>query len=62
MARERSLNGNTLFKPTQVYLDGFVQGGEKTLDVMIPGNKVGFVIGKGGEMIRQLQVSFDLII
>ena len=27
------------------------------IEIMIPGNKVGLVIGKGGETIRQLQVS-----
>ena len=26
------------------------------IELMIPGNKVGLVIGKGGETIRQLQV------
>jgi far upstream element-binding protein len=39
----------------QKYLNGIVINGEKTLDIMIPGNKVGYVIGKGGEMIRNLQ-------
>ncbi|UXI21195.1 phosphatidate phosphatase LPIN3 [Sarcoptes scabiei] len=39
----------------QLYLNGTMFNGEKVLDVMIPGNKVGFVIGKGGEMIRNLQ-------
>ncbi|KAJ6223338.1 hypothetical protein RDWZM_001883 [Blomia tropicalis] len=39
----------------QIYLNGIIYNGEKTLDFMIPGNKVGFVIGKGGEMIRTLQ-------
>ena len=55
-ARERPANGNTVFKPTQVYLEGIIHNGEKTLDMMLPGNKVGYVIGKGGEMIRNLQV------
>lgn len=41
----------------QLYLNGVMFNGEKVLDIMIPGNKVGFVIGKGGEMIRNLQVS-----
>jgi len=26
------------------------------IEIMIPGNKVGLVIGKGGETIKQLQV------
>ncbi|OTF83645.1 hypothetical protein BLA29_001183 [Euroglyphus maynei] len=39
----------------QLYLNGTIFNGEKILDFMIPGNKVGFVIGKGGEMIRNLQ-------
>jgi hypothetical protein len=56
--RERPSNGNTVYKPTQVYLEGIIHNGEKTLDIMLPGNKVGYVIGKGGEMIRSLQVSF----
>lgn len=30
-------------------------GDEKTLDMMVPGNKVGLIIGKGGETIRSLQ-------
>ncbi|XP_078311435.1 uncharacterized protein LOC111100403 isoform X3 [Crassostrea virginica] len=30
-------------------------GGQTAVEVMIPGNKVGLVIGKGGETIRQLQ-------
>lgn len=55
--RERPNNGNTVFKPTQLYLEGIIHNGEKTLDIMLPGNKVGYVIGKGGEMIRNLQVS-----
>ena len=35
------------------------QGGESvvTIEIMIPGNKAGIVIGKGGETIKQLQVS-----
>lgn len=36
-------------------MNGQVSNGEKVLDMMLPGNKVGFVIGKGGEMIRNLQ-------
>ena len=40
----------------QLYLTGTIFNGEKILDLLIPGNKVGFVIGKGGEMIRNLQV------
>nr|XP_022288251.1 far upstream element-binding protein 3-like isoform X5 [Crassostrea virginica] len=30
-------------------------GGQTAVEVMVPGNKVGVVIGKGGETIRQLQ-------
>ncbi|XP_078311344.1 uncharacterized protein LOC144618665 isoform X2 [Crassostrea virginica] len=30
-------------------------GGQTAVEVMVPGNKVGLVIGKGGETIRQLQ-------
>lgn len=37
------------------YLHGIVVNGEKTLDMMVPGTKVGYIIGKGGEMIRTLQ-------
>ena len=51
----RTKNGNTIFKPTSIYLDGTIQNGEKILDIMVPGQKVGFIIGKGGDMIRQLQ-------
>lgn len=32
---------------------GDMQGG---IEMMIPGNKVGLIIGKGGETIKQLQV------
>ncbi|XP_078312306.1 far upstream element-binding protein 3-like isoform X2 [Crassostrea virginica] len=31
-------------------------GGQTAVEVMVPGNKVGLVIGKGGETIRQLQI------
>lgn len=51
----RTKNGNTIFKPTSIYLEGTIQNGEKILDIMVPGQKVGFIIGKGGDMIRQLQ-------
>lgn len=44
----------------QCFLEGEFFGDEKVLDFMLPGNKVGFVIGKGGEMIRTLQVSFQV--
>lgn len=30
-------------------------GGRNTLEIMIPGPKVGLIIGKGGETIKQLQ-------
>ena len=30
------------------------------IEIMIPGNKVGLVIGKGGETIRQLQVRYEI--
>lgn len=33
-----------------------VQNSTQTIEVMIPGNKAGVIIGKGGETIRQLQV------
>ena len=35
--------------------DGRMGLDEKTLDMMVPGNKVGLIIGKGGETIRSLQ-------
>ena len=35
-------------------------GGQTAVEVMVPGNKVGVVIGKGGETIRQLQVGCRL--
>lgn len=31
-------------------------GGQTVVEMMVPGNKVGLVIGKGGETIKQLQV------
>ena len=36
-------------------------GGQTVVEVMVPGNKVGLVIGKGGETIRQLQVGCRLM-
>ena len=35
-------------------------GGQTAVEVMVPGNKVGVVIGKGGETIRQLEVGCRL--
>ena len=38
-------------------MGGGMPGGDGSrLELLIPGNKVGLVIGKGGETIRQLQV------
>jgi len=36
-------------------LDGLLVNGTKYLDMMIPGQKVGLIIGKGGDTIRRLQ-------
>jgi far upstream element-binding protein len=36
-------------------LQGIIRNGEKYLDMMIQGTKVGLIIGKGGETIRGLQ-------
>lgn len=36
-------------------LDGILVNGTKYLDMMIPGQKVGLIIGKGGDTIRRLQ-------
>merc|ERR1712173_102602 len=33
-------------------------GGSATIEFMIPGTKVGIIIGKGGETIKQLQEEF----
>jgi len=38
--------------PAEMTSDGHV-----TLEMMIPGNKAGIVIGKGGETIKLLQVT-----
>ena len=38
---------------------GQAGGNHTMLEIMIPGNKVGLVIGKGGETIKQLQVTFQ---
>lgn len=35
-------------------------GGQTVVEMMVPGNKVGLVIGKGGETIKQLQVKKSL--
>ena len=40
-------------------MDGMGEGGT-VVEMNIPGQKVGLIIGKGGETIRQLQVSFDI--
>lgn len=37
-------------------------GGQTVVEMMVPGNKVGLVIGKGGETIKQLQVRKSLYI
>jgi len=37
-------------------LPDFQTDGHVTLEMMIPGNKAGIVIGKGGETIKLLQV------
>ncbi|XP_059475011.1 far upstream element-binding protein 3 isoform X3 [Neocloeon triangulifer] len=34
---------------------GHMGGGQNSVEMMVPGNKVGLVIGKGGETIKQLQ-------
>ncbi|XP_076354192.1 far upstream element-binding protein 1-like isoform X1 [Tachypleus tridentatus] len=39
----------------RVDIQGQPEEGQIVVDMMIPGNKVGLVIGKGGETIRQLQ-------
>ena len=40
--------------PMGMAMGDMQQGG---IEMMIPGNKVGLIIGKGGETIKQLQVS-----
>jgi len=32
--------------------------GQNVVELMIPGNRAGLIIGKGGETIKQLQVCF----
>ena len=39
----------------KLYLEGHFYQGEKYLDILVPGNRVGIVIGKGGETIKSLQ-------
>ena len=34
-----------------------IADGQTMIEILVPGNKVGLVIGKGGETIKQLQVS-----
>ena len=34
-------------------------GGQNVVEIMVPGNKVGLIIGKGGETIKMLQVRVD---
>ena len=36
--------------------------GQNVVELMIPGNRAGLIIGKGGETIKQLQVNFDDIL
>ena len=35
--------------------------GQAMVEVMVPGPKVGLVIGKGGETIKHLQVKYSLL-
>ena len=41
-------------------MDGGMGEGNTVVEMNIPGSKVGLIIGKGGETIRQLQVSCSL--
>lgn len=35
--------------------------GQNLIEMMIPGNRAGLIIGKGGETIKQLQVHFYIL-
>lgn len=48
---ERGKSSQGPMDPNQLY------DGQAVVEMSIPGNKVGLIIGKGGETIRQLQVS-----
>lgn len=54
MINEIIRKANSPFPPEP----GHVPEGQYVTEMMIPGPKVGLLIGKGGENIRNLQVSF----
>ena len=49
-----------IIKKGQAPLEANVSEGHTMVEIMVPGTKVGLVIGKGGETIKQLQVRFHL--
>lgn len=46
---------NFIISSLLLCLAEFAFTGQNTVEMMIPGNKVGLIIGKGGETIKQLQ-------
>lgn len=55
MINEIIRKANSPFPPEP----GHVPDGQYVTEMMIPGPKVGLLIGKGGENIRNLQVSLQ---
>jgi len=55
--KAQELIGNIIQKG-QGMLDGTMGDNATMVEMMIPGMKVGLIIGKGGETIKQLQVGF----
>ena len=51
IARGHALPPSESFKPDMG------SGGTTTVEMFVPGPRVGLVIGKNGEMIKQIQVS-----
>lgn len=50
-----SISGMSMGGPGGGGPGGQTSGGRTTVEIMIPGPKVGLIIGKGGETIKQLQ-------
>ena len=57
---ERVMNKGHDIMPNS-HISGPPDGGSTMIEIMIPGNKAGIIIGKGGETIKQLQVQILFI-
>jgi ribosomal protein S3 len=59
--KAKELIGQIMSKnqPTSVTNNATFTDGQNVVEIMIPGNRAGLIIGKGGETIKQLQVGFS---